>query len=52
MATDNWREADGPRDEYLMSLGHRVLRFSNREIAFHLDDVVTTIRAYLDDLSL
>jgi very-short-patch-repair endonuclease len=36
-------EYDKKRDEYLKSLGFRVLRFSNREVLLNIEGVVTEI---------
>ncbi|NNF09763.1 MAG: DUF559 domain-containing protein [Acidimicrobiia bacterium] len=41
-------EHDVRRDEYLSRQGYRVLRFWNRDIAFHLEDVLATIRTALE----
>jgi very-short-patch-repair endonuclease len=48
----HWRRSDEERRLYLERLGYRVLRFSNRQVRFELEQVVRAIRAHLEDPAL
>jgi uncharacterized protein DUF559 len=41
-------ESDRRRDQRLMALGHRVVRFTWRQVVHHPDQVTTTLCALLD----
>ena len=45
---EDGRNRDGLRDDYLESLGIRVLRFSNLDVLKNMDGVIATIGQYLE----
>ncbi len=43
------QEDDAVREEYLERMGYRVMRFSNEEVLFDIDNVIKQITAYFEE---